>query len=48
MLEKNDPAAGKLIRNGMLVEHDLARYHVGELEIGYSCPCNLCRAAAAA
>lgn len=32
MLEKNDPAAGKLVRNGMLAEHDLARYHVGELD----------------
>ncbi len=32
MLEKNDPAAEKLVRNGMLVEHDLARYHVGELD----------------
>jgi hemerythrin-like domain-containing protein len=32
MLQKNDPAAEKLVRNGMLVEHDLARYHVKELE----------------
>lgn len=32
MLEENDPAAEKLVRNGMLVEHDLARYHVGELD----------------
>lgn len=32
MLEKNDAAAEKLIRNAMLVEHDLARYHVGELD----------------
>lgn len=32
MLEKNDPAAEKLVRNGMQVEHDLARYHVGELD----------------
>jgi hemerythrin-like domain-containing protein len=32
MLEQNDPAAEKLVRNGMLVEHDLARYHVRELE----------------
>lgn len=32
MLEKNDPASEKLVRNGMLVEHDLARYHVRELD----------------
>ncbi len=32
MLETNDPAAVKLIRNGMLVEHDLARYHITELD----------------
>ncbi len=32
MLDKNDSAAEKLIRNGMLVEHDLARYHIGELD----------------
>lgn len=32
MLEKLGSAAEKLIRNGMLVEHDLGRYHIGELE----------------
>lgn len=32
MLEKNDSAAEKLVRNGMLVEHDLARYHISELD----------------
>lgn len=32
MLEENDPAVEKLVRNGMLVEHDLARYHMGELD----------------
>ncbi len=32
MLDKNDSAAEKLIRNGMLVEHDLARYHIDELD----------------
>lgn len=32
MLEENDSAAEKLVRNGMLVEHDLARYHVRELD----------------
>lgn len=32
MLESGDLAAQKLVRNGMLVEHDLARRHVAELE----------------
>lgn len=32
MLEKGDAAAEKLVRNAMLVEHDLARYHVSELD----------------
>lgn len=32
MLEKNDSAAEKLVRNGMLVEHDLARYHISGLD----------------
>lgn len=32
MLEKLVPAADKLIRNGMFVEHDLGRYHLMELE----------------
>ena len=32
MLEKLGPVAEKLIRSGMLVEHDLGRYHMGELE----------------
>lgn len=32
MMEHLGPVAEKLIRNGMLVEHDLARYHMGELE----------------
>lgn len=32
MLEKLGPVAEKLVRNGMLVEHDLGRYHMGELE----------------
>ncbi len=32
MLEKLGAAVEKLIRNGMLVEHDLARYHIGKLE----------------
>lgn len=32
MLERLGSAAEKLIRNGMLVEHDLGRYHIGELE----------------
>lgn len=32
MLEDHAPAAEKLVRNGMMVEHDLARYHVSELE----------------
>lgn len=32
MLEKLGPAAEKLVRNGMLVEHDLGRYHITELE----------------
>lgn len=32
MLENLDVIAEKLISNGMLVEHDLGRFHVGELE----------------
>ncbi len=32
MTESLGPVAEKLIRNGMLVEHDLGRYHIGELE----------------
>lgn len=32
MLEKLGPVAEKLIRSGMLVEHDLGRYHMSELE----------------
>lgn len=32
MLDNSDPIAEKLVRNGMLVEHDLGRYHIGELE----------------
>lgn len=32
MLEQGNAAAEKLVRNGMLVEHDLARYHVRELD----------------
>ena len=32
MLEKLSPVAEKLVRNGMLVEHDFGRYHIGELE----------------
>lgn len=32
MLEKLGGATEKLIRNGMLVEHDLGRYHMTELE----------------
>lgn len=32
MVESLGPIAEKLIRNGMLVEHDLGRYHMGELE----------------
>ena len=32
MLENHDSAAEKLVRNGMLVEHDLARYHISELD----------------
>lgn len=31
MLERLGPVAEKLVRNGMLVEHDLGRYHMGEL-----------------
>lgn len=31
MLENLGPVAEKLVRNGMLVEHDLGRYHIGEL-----------------
>ncbi|MFT4105487.1 MAG: hemerythrin domain-containing protein [Lacrimispora sp.] len=32
MLENMGPVADKLIRNGMLVEHDLGRLHLSELE----------------
>lgn len=32
MLDNSDPVAEKLVRNGMLVEHDFGRYHIGELE----------------
>jgi hemerythrin-like domain-containing protein len=32
MLEHLGSVAEKLIRNGMLVEHDLGRFHMGELE----------------
>lgn len=32
MLDKLGDVAEKLVRNGMLVEHDLGRYHMGELE----------------
>ena len=32
MLEKKAAAPEKLVRNAMLVEHDLARYHVSELD----------------
>ena len=32
MLEELNPLAEKLIRHGMLVEHDLGRYHASELE----------------
>ncbi|MBR6770396.1 MAG: hemerythrin domain-containing protein [Lachnospiraceae bacterium] len=32
MIEKLGPVAEKLVRNGMLVEHDLGRYHLGEWE----------------
>lgn len=32
MLERKEPAVEKLVRNGMLVEHDLGRYHVGKLD----------------
>lgn len=32
MTENLGAVAEKLIRNGMLVEHDLGRFHVGELE----------------
>jgi hemerythrin-like domain-containing protein len=32
MLEEMGPLAEKLVRHGMLVEHDLGRLHVGELE----------------
>lgn len=31
-LALDEPAAEKLIRHGMLVEHDLGRFHVGEME----------------
>lgn len=36
MLETSDPVAEKLIRNGMLAEHDLGRYHIMELEAALS------------
>lgn len=32
MLDTMESAAEKLIRNGMLVEHDLGRYHLTQLE----------------
>lgn len=32
MIEQSGDVAQKLIRHGMLVEHDLARYYLGELE----------------
>lgn len=32
MLETHNSAAEKLVRNGMLVEHDLARYHLSVLD----------------
>jgi len=32
MTEKLGPAAEKLVKNGMLVEHDLGRLHIQELE----------------
>ena len=32
MLNNSDPVAEKLVRNGMLVEHDFGRFHIGELE----------------
>ena len=32
MLEKLGIVAEKLVRNGMFVEHDLGRYHMGELD----------------
>lgn len=32
MLDSSDPVAEKMVQNGMLVEHDLGRYHIGELE----------------
>lgn len=37
MLEKLGPVAEKLVRNGMLVEHDLGRYHMGELDKALEC-----------
>lgn len=32
MMERLGPAAVKLIQHGMLVEHDMGRFHIGELE----------------
>ncbi|WMI80558.1 hemerythrin domain-containing protein [Anaerotignum sp. MB30-C6] len=32
MMERLGPAAVKLIQHGMLVEHDMGRFHLGELE----------------
>ncbi len=32
MLENPTPATEKLVRNGMLVEHDFGRFHITELE----------------
>jgi hemerythrin-like domain-containing protein len=32
MMGRLGPAAVKLIQNGMLVEHDMGRFHLGELE----------------
>lgn len=32
MLDSSDPVAEKMVQNGMLVEHDFGRYHIGELE----------------
>lgn len=36
MMENMGPVAEKLIRNGMLVEHDLGRLHLTQLEIAVS------------
>lgn len=32
MLDNADPVAEKMVRSGMLVEHDFGRYHIRELE----------------